>query len=133
MPSKSYRKGTGFELECVKAAKAFGIPSEDCHKNLMSGGGKGAHVGLGDITIKVMGLFRKLECKIEAHGFKRIYDWLLEGNNYAVVTRRDRGKALITMYYEDWLRLVHASAYGKAYSDMNMTKVPRCEDEVDAE
>ncbi len=131
MPSKSYRKGTGFELECVKLAQAFGIPSEDTQKMPMSGrlGGNFA----GDITIKVMGLFRKLECKIEANGFKRIYDWLKDGNNYAVITRRNRGKALITMYYEDWLRLVHASAYGKSYSDMNMTVVPRCEDEVDAE
>ena len=87
----------------------------------------------GDITIKVMGLFRKLECKIEANGFKRIYDWLKDGNNYAVITRRDRGKALITMYYEDWLRLVQASSYGKAMSDLNMTVIPRDGEEVDAE
>ena len=127
-PGGPRAKGAVFERDCVNAAKGYNIPTE------RSGHAQTTHSGngfFGDISMKVMGLYRKIECKIAGDTPKIMYKWIKDGDNYAVFHRRDREPTLVTMRYTDWLSLVHAAAYGKPLSDLNLA-VDR-DEEVDAE
>lgn len=126
-PGGSRIKGAGFCRDCVNAAKGYNIPTEHTGH---AQAGTGTAGFFSDITMKVMGLYRKIECKIGLQTPKCLYKWINEGDQWAVLHRRDREPTLITLRYADFLPLVHAAAYGKPLSDLNLV---RADDEVDAE
>lgn len=128
-PGGARIKGAVFERDCVNAAKAYNIPTERTgHAQC----GTGVEGFFGDISMKVMGLYRKIECKINGDTPRTMYKWIANGDNWAVFHRRDREPTLVTMRYSDWLKLVHAAGYGRVYSEMNLPPL-RDGEEVDAE
>lgn len=99
MAHPSKRKGSGFELECVKLLQERGIAAE---KIPLSGAVKGGRYEA-DIDIPIRGIDRKAECKRRRAGFKTIYGWL--GDNYALFMRDDHTQPLVVMRLSDFAEL----------------------------
>lgn len=87
------------ERTCVLLANSFGLQSE---RVPLSGAAGGSYVS--DITIRVLGLLKRFECKWRGDGFKELYKWL-DGND-GVIVKADGKPLLMVVKYEDWLRLV---------------------------
>lgn len=127
-PGNQRIKGARFCLDCVNAARGYNIPTDHTGHAQAGTGTKGF---FGDITMKVMGLYRKIECKIGQQTPRCLYKWILEGDQWAVFHRRDFEPTLVTMRYSDWLELVHAAGYGTNHNDMHLAVIRG--EEVDAE
>lgn len=95
----SKRKGSRFELDCVKVLQEHGIAAE---KVPLSGAVGGERFG-SDISCPVLGIDRQLECKVRAHGFAQVYGYLAQ--NYGLLLKQDRGEILIVTRLKDWAEL----------------------------
>ncbi len=98
----SRQKGGRFERAAVALFQDHGIAAE---RVPLSGAAGGSFTG--DLSVPILGADRKIEAKIRAGGFKRIYSWL--AGNYAVVYRRDRDEPLITLRLADFAELAIAA------------------------
>lgn len=95
---KSRRKGLTFERECVNELQARGLAAE---RVPLSGAQGGSYVG--DLTCPVLGEDETFECKIQANGFKFIYDSL--GKHYGLIIRADRECPLVVLRMFDFATL----------------------------
>ena len=94
MANRSKQKGDRFEREIVHQAEALGLKA---YRHFLS------RSPLNDaVDIVVAG--RQVQCKKEAKGFKRIYQWL-EGVD-AVVVGSDNKPSLTIIKTDDWLKLL---------------------------
>jgi len=94
MANRSKQKGDRFERECVHEAEALGLKA---YRYFLS------RSPLNDaVDIVVAG--RQVQCKKEASGFKRIYEWI-EGVD-AVVVGSDNKPALVILPYKEWIKLL---------------------------
>ena len=96
MPSSSKRKGSNFERELVNCARERGLDAERAYA---SNGKALGHAEEVDLTVQ--------GCRIQAKRRKKLADFLQipEGAD-AVIFRQDRGKTLVLIDFEDFLRLV---------------------------
>ena len=99
MSSKSKRKGSGYELEIVRAHEALGI---EAIKTPLSGALGGKYSG----DVQVAGLIG--ECKRRRKGYSSLYNALEQGTGSDIMIARDahrdaRGYALGDMGGDPWL------------------------------
>jgi Holliday junction resolvase len=92
------QKGNRMERSCVLLARALGLTAE---RVPLSGAAGGSYVS--DITIRVLGLLRRFECKWRGDGYKQIYKHL--GTNDGLIIKADDKPMLMVQPYEDWLRM----------------------------
>lgn len=83
-------KGARGERAMVKLFQNYGFSAEKISR--MYGPNQ-------DISVPFLGVDRIIEVKCRADGFKQIYDWL--GNNFALITKADYRRPLITMDLEN--------------------------------
>jgi hypothetical protein len=93
------------ERAAVNLAKAFGLEAE---RVPLSGAAGGSY--LSDITIRILGLLKRFECKARGDGFKNIYAWL--GTNDGLIIKADNKPMLMVQPYEDWLRMAEKAGEG---------------------
>jgi Holliday junction resolvase len=109
MPNPSKRKGSGYELEIVKAFQAAGIAAV---KVPLSGA---VHDGRhdADVIFPCGGVIEwKGECKRRGgEGFKTLYGWL--DGNHVLFHRGDRSETLVTMKFSRFLELVKLAEANK--------------------
>tara|TARA_R110000824_G_scaffold66183_6_gene171871 strand:+ start:1764 stop:2117 length:354 start_codon:yes stop_codon:yes gene_type:complete len=92
--SRSKAKGSGFELEIVRAHQALGIASK---KMPLSGALGGAYRG----DVQIAGLVG--ECKRRARGYSSLYKALEQGGGMDILfVRDDRHETLVVMPWETW-------------------------------
>ncbi len=101
MGKKSRDKGARFEREIVAILQSMGRAGE---KMPLSGalGGKWA----GDISAPVLGSDWRVEAKVRADGFKKIYDYL--GLNDALIIKADRCRPLVVVDLRRALAILNA-------------------------
>jgi Holliday junction resolvase len=92
-------KGARGERLFVRLLQEQGIAAE---RIPLSGAAGGSFTG--DITVPVMGIDRKFECKLRADGFKEIYKWL-EGNT-GLFLKSDRRTPLVVLRMSEFLDLL---------------------------
>lgn len=138
MPGRApKRKGDCFERDCVNAFNAYGFTGD-------GDGGKVSRVSLRsqagksfvcDITVRIMGALRRIECKRRKCSFKTLYK-ALKGN-WAALLRDDDEQCLIVMRFSDFLPLAEAAAYGmhnvNLVRDADGSDRKRLEDNLPAE
>lgn len=90
-------KGNRMERAAVLLARAARLTAE---RVPLSGAAGGSYCS--DMTIRVLGLLRRFECKWRKDGFKQVYDWL-DGND-GVIVKADGKPMLMIQPYGDWLR-----------------------------
>lgn len=96
-PSKN--KGAGFEREIVRLLQDHGIAAE---KVPLSGAVKGGKYDC-DVSVPVLGIDRKVECKRRARQFKTI-DTML-GTNFALFVRDNHCRPMVVMTVETFAAL----------------------------
>ena len=94
MGKASRVKGSGFELEIVKAHKRLGI---NAFKMPLSGALKGKYKG----DIQVYGLIA--ECKRRKKGFTSLYKAIAQDNAELVFVRDDNRAPLVVLPWETYL------------------------------
>lgn len=69
----------------------------------------GQHGGMfsGDISVPVLGLNRRFECKLRGDGFKEIYKWL--DDNFGLFLKADRKPPLVVLELSDFIDLLTAA------------------------
>lgn len=97
MTHPSKRKGSGFELEVVKALQELGLAAV---KVPLSGAVPDFP---GDIECPVRGTDRTLECKRRRRAFGTLYS--LMGSAFALVVRDDRTEPLVVLRLSDFAEL----------------------------
>lgn len=98
MGRASRNKGNRFEREIVHLLQEAGIAAE---KVPLSGAAGGSYSG--DISCPILGIDRKLECKVRSHGFASLYGWLTD--NYGLVVKQDRAEPLVVLRLKDFAAL----------------------------
>lgn len=98
MGKASRDKGMRFERLVVQAAQDAGIGAE---RVPLSGAAGGSFMG--DITLPVQGVDRRIECKSRKRAWLDLYGWL--PGNYALAIKRDRDDTLVVMRLADFLTL----------------------------
>tara|TARA_R100001463_G_scaffold90485_1_gene145201 strand:+ start:403 stop:741 length:339 start_codon:yes stop_codon:yes gene_type:complete len=97
MPSASKIKGNKFERDCVNKAKEYGIEAK------RAWGSDGRSMGFEEDVDMLIDETIKAQCKIR----KKLAKWVLPPDSCDItIVREDRGKAYITMGYEEYLRLI---------------------------
>jgi hypothetical protein len=48
-----------------------------------------------DISLDLLGIERRVECKVRSHGFRQLYEWL--GNADLLIVRADRKEPLVVI------------------------------------
>jgi len=82
----SRRKGSRNECELVRTLQASGFKAEKVSRTGYSGA---------DLSVPLLGRDRRVEVKIRANGFRRLYEWL-DGADMLVV-RADRREPLLVV------------------------------------
>jgi len=100
---KSKRKGYTAENQLVHLFRNSGVKAERCP---LSGGAVGRWRGF-DLLADMFGREFKIENKIQARGFKNLYDWLLPDTVDMLVVRRDRAEPLVVITLEKFIELHH--------------------------
>jgi Holliday junction resolvase len=83
MSIKSRRKGSRNEIALVRYLQGHGFAAEKTSRTGYTG-----H----DLTVPVLGLDRRVEVKVRANGFQRLYDWLTGAD--LLIVRADRKEPL---------------------------------------
>ncbi len=97
MPSRSKRKGTGFERELVQEAQAAGLDAFRCWGS--DGRSRGYHK---DVDLVVAG-----SVTVQAKRRAKLPAWLKPSDSVnATIVREDRGSAYVILPYEQWLLLL---------------------------
>jgi Holliday junction resolvase len=104
---RSRRKGARVELDIVHRLRDAGFSAE---KIPLSGAAGGSFRG--DITMPLLGIDRKIECKARADGFSLLYRWL-EGGNFALVVKADRKEPLVVLRLKDALEVAKVTERSK--------------------
>ncbi len=94
MGKASRDKGARGERLFVRLLQDAGIAAE---RIPLSGAAGGSFTG--DITVPVLGIDRKFECKLRAEGFKEIYKWL--HGNFGLFIKADRMAPLAVVRVSD--------------------------------
>ncbi len=89
-------KGARFEIQIVHLMQEAGFAAE---KVPLSGAAGGSFSG--DISMPLLGVDVRIECKKRARGFTQIYDWI--ESNYGLVVAADRKPPLIVNRLDQWL------------------------------
>lgn len=97
MTHPSKRKGSGFELECVKLCQEAGLAAV---KVPLSGALPDYP---GDVTVPVRGVERSFQCKRRARAFGTLYGWM--SGAYALLVRDDHTEPLVVMRARDFWEL----------------------------
>lgn len=99
MSNPSKNKGSGFEREVVRLLQEYGIAAE---KVPLSGAVKGGKYDC-DVSVPVLGIDRKVECKRRKRAFQTI-DGML-GPNFALFVRDNHCRPLVVMTVETFAAL----------------------------
>jgi hypothetical protein len=86
MPINSRRKGFAEERALVRFLQAHGFAAEKCSRAGYTGP---------DLSVPVLGIDRRVEVKIRANGFQRLYDWLTGAD--MLIVRCDRREPLVVI------------------------------------
>ena len=86
MSINSRRKGANAERALVRILHGRGFAAEKTSRTGYSG-----H----DLTVPVLGLDRRVEVKVQANGFQRLYDWLTGAD--PLILRADRREPLVVL------------------------------------
>jgi len=95
--SRSKRKGSGYELEVVRAHQALGV---DAFKTPLSGALGGRYRG----DVQVAGLIG--ECKRRARGFGSLYDALDQQGADVMFARDDKRDTLVVLPWSTWAQII---------------------------
>jgi len=95
--SRSKRKGSGYELEVVKAHQALGV---DAFKTPLSGALGGRYRG----DVQVAGLIG--ECKRRAKGFTSLYSALDQQGADVMFARDDQRETLVVLPWSTWTQII---------------------------
>lgn len=99
---KSRDKGGRTERGVVKALQEQGLAAE---RVPLSGAAGGRYKA--DVSVPILGRDVTLEVKCRASGFRNIYSWLAD--NYGLVIKADRERALIVIPLDDFAHLARLS------------------------
>lgn len=83
-------KGNRFERRLVAALQRAGIAAE---RVPLSGSAGGKYAG--DLSIPVLGIDRRCECKARNNGFAQLYTWLAQRD--LLIVRQDRREPLVVI------------------------------------
>jgi hypothetical protein len=86
MPINSRRKGFAEERALVRFLQAHGFAAEKCSRIGYTGP---------DLSVPLLGIDRRVEVKIRANGFQRLYDWLTGAD--MLIIRCDRREPLVVL------------------------------------
>lgn len=103
----SRQKGDRMERQLVHLFQEAGIA---CERIPLSGSAGGSFCG--DLSIPVLGIDRRAECKKRATGFTEIYRWLAD--HYALFIGRDRAPPLVVLRADDFVALLQSAERGRA-------------------
>ena len=103
MGMKSKAKGYRIENELRHLLLKNGVNAERCP---LSGGAAGRWRGF-DLLAGLFGREMKVEAKIQARGFKNLYDWLMPDTVDMLVIRRDRADPLVVLPLATFIELHH--------------------------
>lgn len=107
MSSASKRKGSGYELEVVRAHQALGI---EAIKTPLSGALGGRYSG----DVQIAGLIG--ECKRRRKSYSSLYNALQQGTGSDVMFARDDHKeTLVIMPWETWAAILGWLGWAKKY------------------
>lgn len=107
MSSASKRKGSGYELEVVRAHQALGI---EAIKTPLSGALGGRYSG----DVQIAGLIG--ECKRRRKSYSSLYNALEQGTGSDVMFARDDHKeTLVIMPWETWAAILGWLGWAKKY------------------
>jgi len=105
--SASKRKGSGYELEVVRAHQALGI---EAIKTPLSGALGGRYSG----DVQIAGLIG--ECKRRRKSYSSLYNALQQGTGSDVMFARDDHKeTLVIMPWETWAAILGWLGWAKKY------------------
>jgi hypothetical protein len=102
----SRAKGNRLERAVVRLMQDHGLGAE---RVPLSGSAGGSYSG--DVSIPLLGIDRKVECKARAAGFKQIYGWL-EGAD-ALIVKADRKPPLVIVRLSLAVEVAAAAERGK--------------------
>ena len=100
-------KGARMERAVVHACQEMGFAAE---RIPLSGAAGGSFAG--DVSLPILGVDRRIECKKRATGFKQLYAWLT--GSYALVIAADRHKPLVVLSLDDFLSLARVAEAKRA-------------------
>tara|TARA_R100001443_G_scaffold7064_1_gene16206 strand:+ start:965 stop:1312 length:348 start_codon:yes stop_codon:yes gene_type:complete len=107
MSSKSKRKGSGYELEVVRAHLAEGVQAS---KQPLSGALGGKYAG----DVQIAGLI--CECKRRRKGFSTLYKALEQGGGSdALFVRDDNRDTLVVLPFETWTQIMGWLRWAEIY------------------
>lgn len=92
MAAKSRRKGARVELEIVHLLQDAGFAAMKISRTGYTGS---------DLSCRLLGADRKIECKARANGFKQLHEWL--ENAELLVLKTDRKTPLVVVPLPLWL------------------------------
>jgi hypothetical protein len=82
----SRRKGLDNERALVRYLQGRGITAEKISRTGYTGS---------DLSPVLLGIERRVECKVRSHGFTQLYDWL--ANSDLLIIRADRREPLVCL------------------------------------
>jgi hypothetical protein len=85
-PINSRRKGSRAELNLVRFLQQRGLNATKVSRTGYSGT---------DLSLDLLGIERRVECKVRSHGFRQLYEWL--ANSDVLVIRADRKEPLCVL------------------------------------